>query len=80
MTRAAVPHTLRTERVREIIDRHHMTLGEVAVLLGVSRSFWSPLINRNRSVSPKMRRRILACEVFAGVPDPDLWQRGEAIP
>lgn len=80
MTRAAVPHTLRAERVHEIIDRHHMTLGEVAVLLGVSRSFWSQLINRTRSVSPKMRRRILACNVFAGVPDSDLWQRGEAMP
>ena len=73
-------HILCPDRVCEIIDAHHLTLGEVAGLVGMSRSFWSQLLNNRRGVSPKMRTRIRACPVFAGVPDAELWQRCEATP
>ncbi len=66
---------LRADHVRDLIDARHLTHAEVAERLGIARSYWSQLVNRKRGVSPSIRRCILACDLFAGVPENELWER-----
>jgi transcriptional regulator with XRE-family HTH domain len=66
---------LLADRVRDHVDARHLTHAEVAERVGVARSYWSQLVNRKRALSPSIRRRILACELFAGVPENELWER-----
>lgn len=66
---------LRPSRVRDIVDEHHITHATVARRLGVSRAYWSQLINGKRALSPSIRRLILDCEIFAGVAESELWER-----
>lgn len=66
---------LHADRVRDHIDAHHLTHAEVAERIGVARSYWSQLLNRKRALSPVIRRRILGCDLFAGVPESELWER-----
>ncbi len=66
---------LLADRVRDHIDARHLTHAEVAERVGVARSYWSQLLNRKRALSPSIRRRILACELFVGVPETELWER-----
>ena len=63
------------DRVRDHVDAHHLTQAEVAERVGLARSYWSQLVNRKRALSPSIRRRILACDLFAGVPESELWER-----
>jgi ribosomal protein S13 len=51
----------------------------IADKLGIARAYWSQLVNRRRALSPSIRRRILACDLFASVPESELWER-VAIP
>ena len=66
---------LLSSRVRDIVDEHHITHATVARRLGVSRAYWSQLLNRRRGLSPAVRRRILGCDLFTGVPETELWER-----
>ncbi len=70
---------LHASRVRDLADRHHLAQSEIAEKLGIARAYWSQLVNRRRALSPSIRRRILACDLFAGVPESELWER-VAIP
>lgn len=66
---------LLSSRVRDIVDEHHITHATVARRLGVSRAYWSQLLNGRRSLSPSTRRLILDCEIFANVAESELWER-----
>ena len=66
---------LHADSVRDPIDAHHLTHADVAGRLGIARSYWSQLVNRKRALSPAIRRTILACDLFAGVPENELWER-----
>jgi transcriptional regulator with XRE-family HTH domain len=66
---------LRSASVRAIIDAQHLTESHVAARVGVSRPYWSQLINAKRPLTPRTRRLLLACDVFAGVADSELWER-----
>lgn len=65
---------LRGNRVRALLGRCHMTLTEGAERLGVSRSYFSQLLAGRRPLSPKVRRRLLACPPFCDLPPDDLWR------
>ena len=65
---------VRTDRVREIIDRQHYSQDGVAREVGVSRQYWSRLFNRRRPLSTAVRRRMLSAPVFQQVPESDLWE------
>lgn len=69
---------LRSDSVRALIDANHLTESHVAQRVGVSRPYWSQLINAKRPLTPRMRRLLLACDVFAGVADSDIWVRVDA--
>ncbi len=64
---------LRGNRVRARLGRCHMTLTEGAARLGVSRSYFSQLLAGRRTLSPKVRRRLLACPPFCELAATDLW-------
>ncbi|MDP2311268.1 MAG: helix-turn-helix transcriptional regulator [Pseudomonadota bacterium] len=66
---------LRADHVRDLVDARHLTHAQVAERIGLARSYWSQLINRKRGLSPSIRRRILACDLFFGVPETELWER-----
>jgi transcriptional regulator with XRE-family HTH domain len=70
-------YLLRTPRIRELVDEHHLNHADVAARLGVSRAYWSALVNGRHALTPSVRRRILECEVFAGVAEAELWERVE---
>lgn len=54
-------------------SRRLATIEDVAAALGVSRDVvWGAL--RDRPLSPKSRRRILACPAFAGLSEAELWR------
>jgi transcriptional regulator with XRE-family HTH domain len=66
---------LHPSRVRDLADRHHLAQSDIAEKLGISRAYWSQLVNRRRALSPSIRRRILACDLFAAIPEAELWER-----
>ncbi len=66
---------LRARAITRLLDRNHLSHGEFADQLGISRSYWSSLVNHRAKLSPRMRRRILGCAVVQNdVPDEELWQ------
>lgn len=71
-------YLLLADRVRDHVDARHLTHAEVAERIGVARAYWSQLLNRRRGLSPAVRRRILGCDLFTGVPESDLWERVDA--
>jgi len=77
---ATYRYLLRSDFVREHIDAHHLTQGEVADRLAIGGSYWSTLLMRKQGVSPPLRRRILACALFAGIPETALWERVDLPP
>jgi len=66
---------LHTDEVLDIIDTHDMNQGQVAELLAISRQYLNQLLNRRQTLTPKMRRRFLECELFADVDEASLWER-----
>lgn len=67
-------YLLVTDQIRAILDGRHYSHQRAAQRLGVSRSYWSQLINGRRSLTPDMRARILECPLFAGLPEEQLWR------
>ena len=47
------------DAVRQLVDARHLTNQEFAVLIGVSRAYWSEILNGRRSLTPKVRRALL---------------------
>lgn len=50
---------LNEESVRALVDKRHLTHHEFAALLGVSRAYWSQIVNGRRALTPKVRRALL---------------------
>ncbi|MFZ5480652.1 MAG: helix-turn-helix domain-containing protein [Myxococcota bacterium] len=50
---------LKGESVRELVDQRHLSHQEFAALLGVSRAYWSQIVNGRRALTPKVRRALL---------------------
>ncbi len=57
------------------LEAHHLSHGDFADSLGLSRSYWSQLIHRKRSLTPQVRRCLLTSGPLAGVPENELWER-----
>lgn len=51
---------LNVASVRELVDAQHLTQRDFAAALGVSRAYWSLLVNGRRSLTPRLRRALLA--------------------
>jgi plasmid maintenance system antidote protein VapI len=68
-------YLLRTDDVRDHLDRKHWSQQRTARHLGISKAYWSQLINRRRALTPDMRFRMLSSSLFEGVPEAQLWDR-----
>ncbi len=66
---------LHGDKVREILNAHGLTIGQAAEKIGVSRQHLSNIFAHRQTLSPTMRRRFLACELFAGLEEDVLWVR-----
>ena len=66
---------LRSDRVRALIDRQHLTHAQVAERLGFTRSYWSQLLNGHRPLAPTTRRRLIDSGLFADCGEGELWER-----
>lgn len=64
---------LKGRTVQEAAERHHVSLSLVAEQLGISRSYWSQLVNRRRSLTPAVRTRMLKSRFFRGMSESELW-------
>ncbi len=67
-------YIMRGNRVRALLGRRNLTITEGAQKLGVSRSYFSQLLAGRRSLSPKVRRRLLANAPFCELSPDDLWR------
>jgi plasmid maintenance system antidote protein VapI len=70
-------YLLRTDDVRDHLDRKHWSHHRVARHLGISKAYWSQLLNRRRALTPDMRTLLLSSPLFQGVPEVQLWDRLE---
>ncbi len=73
MTRRPLDYRLRKERIALVLDRNHLCHEGFAQELGISRQYWSMLFNGRRSVTPRLRARLLANPRMAGIPESELW-------
>jgi hypothetical protein len=64
---------LRTDVVREIVDRAHFTLSEFAAELVISKGYWGSLASGRVPMPPRLRRALLAHPAFSGVDPATLW-------
>jgi transcriptional regulator with XRE-family HTH domain len=67
-------YLLRGNRVRALLGRRNLTITEGAEKLGVSRSYFSQLLAGRRTLSPKVRRRLLSHAPFSELSADDLWR------
>ena len=64
---------LRPAVVREVVDRAHLSIGEFAAELGISKGYWDALASGRAPMPPPLRRALLAHAAFAGVDATTLW-------
>ncbi len=64
---------LRTDTIRWVLARNHLTHQRFAAHLGVSRSYWSQIVNRHRHLTPTMRQILLASRYLRGLTEDELW-------
>jgi hypothetical protein len=64
---------LRTQTIEDVLDRHHLTHADFADHLGLSRSYWSQVVNRRRALSPAVRQCLIASRYLRGVAESALW-------
>jgi len=64
---------LRTDTIRWVLARNHLTHQRFANHLGVSRSYWSQIFNRHRHLTPTMRQILLASRYLRGLSERELW-------
>ena len=72
-----LPHRylLNTDFVRAHIDSNNENQKSAAARIGLSKSYLSQLLNRRRSLTPAVRKKIRGCGLFEGVSDELLWER-----
>ncbi len=68
-------YLLRTEEVRDHLDRKHWSHKRFARRLGISPAYWSQLLNRRRALTADMRHLLLLSGIFDGVDEDRLWER-----
>ena len=66
-------YLLRTAFVAGRLGAAHKAHKELAAELGLSRAYFSQLVNRHRHLTPRVRRALLDYPLFAGVAERDLW-------
>ncbi len=66
-------YLLRTLRVSQEVDRHHLTQADFAAHLGLSRSYWSQVLHRHRPLTPMVRQCLLHSLYLQGIPEDELW-------
>ena len=66
-------YRLRPETISQVIARNHLTQLEFALQLGVCRSHWRAIFNLRHHLTPRMRRRLLACPPLDGIDESELW-------
>lgn len=71
-------YLIRAASVRSILDQRHCSHQRAAQALQLSRSYWSQLCNRRRTLTPEMRHRMLSCPLFKDIPEDQLWERVES--
>lgn len=54
------------------LETHHLQHADIAAQLGISRSYWSQLVN-GRKLSPKVRRALREHPVLSGLAEDALW-------
>lgn len=74
LTSSRSAYFLRGNRVRALLGRRNLTITEGAEKLGVSRSYFSQLLAGRRTLSPKVRRRLLTLPPFSELSAEDLWR------
>ena len=57
------------------LEQRHLNHADLADALGLSRSYWSQLVHRKRTLSPQVRRALLATPALAGLSEAELWDR-----
>lgn len=68
---------LRTGTISHLLDTRHCSHTRVAQMLKLSRTHWSQLFNRRRSLTPDVRHTMLACPIFKDIPEDQLWEKVE---
>jgi len=68
-------YMLRTQIIREYLDRRHRSHRWAADHLGICRSYWSQLVNRHRPLSPMVRQLLLCSDFFGALTEDELWER-----
>ena len=66
---------LRTRSIRAFLARRHRTHRWAARHLGLSRSYWSQLVNGRRPLSPMVRQLLLSSDFFGVLTEDELWER-----
>lgn len=67
-------YVLRGAFVAERLDAAHLHHKDLADALGLSRSYFSQLVNGHRDASPRVRRALVDHPLFADVAEADLWE------
>lgn len=57
-----------------VLDERHLTIGDLADGIGVSRQHLGSLLAGHRAVTVRMRQKILAHPKLAGLPERRLWK------
>lgn len=70
-----VEFKLREAAVRRLLADKHLDVTEGARLLGLSRCYFSQLLNGGRRLSPRVRRLLLARSPFLELAEDMLWER-----
>lgn len=73
MIRAPRRYLLRGDFVAERLEAAHVFHLDFADQIGISRSYFSLVLNGHRDLSPRVRRALLDHPLFAGVPEAELW-------
>lgn len=57
------------------LEERHLTHGDFADELGLSRSYWSQILNRRRPLTAHVRQWLLKSTTLSGLREDDLWER-----
>ncbi len=68
-----VSYYLKKDSISLLIERNHLCHEGFAQEIGISRSHWSLIYNRHQRLSPRARRKLLACPLLRGIPESELW-------
>ena len=73
MSRSSRCYILRGDFVAERLNAAHVYHHDFAEQIGLSRTYFSQVLNGHRHLSPRVRRALLSHSIFAGVAEGDLW-------